>query len=252
MAAQNRRVIEANGRSNLSQHESGTEISGLKKLPLCSSGTTRDARASDLGSNSMESSSSNSDLAALARQNETLEHKLDKLQINDSTTRSQTEPSQTGESQSRPDKRLVPAPPKSPASNEIERHDTTIHTNVKPPIIHETIRPIETNIITTEREIHHHIHHYVHRIQPVVVTSDEEEELVHQLMREGGQPGGYRTRHFDTKSAPGDTNHTVQDNVSDLGVQMPSSGNVQGAGLQPGVTGEVGTGSIQSGVGRGQ
>jgi hypothetical protein len=233
MSAQNRGDIEANRGSNLSRDENGAESAGaLQKSPPASSGT-RDAQRSDLGSNNTERSSSNSDLAILARRNETLEKKLGNLQISDSA-RSQNFPS---EPESK-DKRLVPAPPKSPTSNEIERHDTTIHTNVKPPIIHETIRPIETNIITTERVIHHHIHHYVHRIQPVIVTSDEEEELVHQLMREGGQPGGYRTRHFDTKSAPGDTSHTVQDDVSALGVQTPSIGN-QGSGVQRGVKGEV-------------
>src|SRR5271163_972997 len=55
---------------------------------------------------------------------------------------------------------------------ETHTHDTTIHTIVKPPVVHETIRPIEMTIINTNATLHHHVHHYVHRIQPVSATTD--------------------------------------------------------------------------------
>jgi hypothetical protein len=68
---------------------------------------------------------------------------------------------------------------------ETRTHDTTIHTTVKPPVVHETIRPIETEIIDTELTVHRHVHHYVHRIQPVIVSSFEEERLAHDILGQG-------------------------------------------------------------------
>jgi hypothetical protein len=54
---------------------------------------------------------------------------------------------------------LVPAEPSQPDNSESHKHDTTIHRTVKPAVVHETIRPVETNIITTNMTVHHHIHH---------------------------------------------------------------------------------------------
>jgi hypothetical protein len=88
---------------------------------------------------------------------------------------------------------LVPAEPSQPDNSESHKHDTTIHRTVKPAVIHETIRPVETNIITTNMTVHHHIHHYVHRIQPVIVSSDEEERWVHDSMGQGVQPSSEGT-----------------------------------------------------------
>ena len=56
---------------------------------------------------------------------------------------------------------------------------------MKPPVVHETIRPIETEIIDTELTVHRHVHHYVHRIQPVIVSSFEEERLAHDILGQG-------------------------------------------------------------------
>jgi hypothetical protein len=73
---------------------------------------------------------------------------------------------------------------------ETRTHDTTIHTTVKPPVVHETIRPIETEIIDTELTVHRHVHHYVHRIQPVIVSSFEEERLAHDILGHGQPSNG--------------------------------------------------------------
>lgn len=138
------------------------------------------------------------DLSALARNSLSLEEKLGKdpadPQENDSAaagsrtaSSTQRNTNDTGASETTEKGPLVSAEP-TETETEIIRHDTTIHRTVKPPVIHETIRPIETNIITTNITVHRHVHHYVHRIQPVLVTSDEEERLVHNIMGEGREP----------------------------------------------------------------
>ncbi len=101
---------------------------------------------------------------------------------------------------------LIPAEPSKPGSNsESHKHDTTIHRTVKPAVIHETIRPAETNIVTTNMTVHHHIHHYVHRIQPVLISSDEEERFVHDFMGQGWQPHseGKMYRHLGNQGEQG-------------------------------------------------
>lgn len=101
---------------------------------------------------------------------------------------------------------LIPAERSQPGSNsESHKHDTTIHRTVKPAVIHETIRPVETNIVTTNMTVHHHIHHYVHRIQPVLVSSEEEERFVHDFMGQGWQPHseGKLYRHLGTHGEQG-------------------------------------------------
>lgn len=101
---------------------------------------------------------------------------------------------------------LIPAEPSRPgSSSESHKHDTTIHRTVKQAVIHETIRPVETNIVTTNMTIHHHIHHYVHRIQPVIVSSDEEERYVHDFMGQGWQPHseGKMYRHLGNQGEQG-------------------------------------------------
>jgi len=138
------------------------------------------------------------DLSALARNSLSLEEKLGRNpagpQENDlaaaeslTASSSQQNTKDTGASKATEKGPLVSAEP-TETENEIIKHDTTIHRTVKPPVIHETIRPIETNIITTNVTVHRHVHHYVHRIQPVLVTSDEEERLVHNIMGEGREP----------------------------------------------------------------
>lgn len=83
---------------------------------------------------------------------------------------------------------LIPVKQSQDGDSETHKHDTTIHRTVNPAVVHETIRPIETNIVTTNMTVHHHIHHYVHRIQAVIVSSDEEERWVHDFMGQGMQP----------------------------------------------------------------
>jgi len=91
------------------------------------------------------------------------------------------------------DATLVPVEPSQLGNSESQKHDTTIHRTVKPAVVHETIRPVETNIVTTNMTVHHHIHHYVHRIQPVIISSDEEERWVHDFMGQGMQPSSEGT-----------------------------------------------------------
>ena len=89
---------------------------------------------------------------------------------------------------------MIPAEP-SDRNADSEKHDTTIHRTIKPAVIHETIRPIEQNVVTTNLTVHRHVHHYVHRIQPVIVSSDEEERYIHDFMGQGMEPthvGSYR------------------------------------------------------------
>lgn len=89
-----------------------------------------------------------------------------------------------------------------PTYRETRTHDTTIHTTVKPPVVHETIRPIETEIIGSELTVHRHVHHYVHRIQPVIVSSFEEERLAHDILGQG-QPALGNAMYRDTIDAKG-------------------------------------------------
>jgi hypothetical protein len=88
-------------------------------------------------------------------------------------------------------------------------------------VVHETIRPIETTIITTERTVHHHIHHHINRIQPVVVTSDEEEQLARELLNEGAQPEAFCARHWDSDTPPEvgktGTSHVPRKSVGNTG-----------------------------------
>jgi hypothetical protein len=88
---------------------------------------------------------------------------------------------------------------------ETRTHDTTIHTTVKPPVVHETIRPIETEIIDTELTVHRHVHHYVHRIQPVIVSSYEEERLAHDILGQGQPSMGNAMYRESTMEGNGET-----------------------------------------------
>jgi hypothetical protein len=93
-----------------------------------------------------------------------------------------------------PNSPMIPAE-SSDRNTESEKHDTTIHRTIKPAVIHETIRPIEQNIVTINLTVHRHVHHNVHRIQPVLVSSDEEERYIHDFMGQGMEPthvGSYR------------------------------------------------------------
>ena len=94
-----------------------------------------------------------------------------------------------------------------PTYRDTRTHDTTIHTTVKPPVVHETIRSIETEIVNTELTVHQHVHHYVHRIQPVIVSSVEEEGLAHDILGQGQPPTGdamYRDPTMDAKRTSND------------------------------------------------
>src|SRR5271170_6343671 len=90
---------------------------------------------------------------------------------------------------------------------ETRTHDTTIHTTVKPPVVHETICPIEAEIIDTELTVHRHVHHYVHRIQPVIVSSFEEERLAHDILGQG-QPSMGNAMYRDSTMDANGSNQT--------------------------------------------
>jgi hypothetical protein len=101
-----------------------------------------------------------------------------------------------------PNSPMIPAVP-SDRNAEPEKHDTTIHRTIKPAVIHETIRPIEQNIVTTNLTVHRYVHHYVHRIQPVIVSSDEEELYIHDFMGQGMEP-----THVGSYCELGNTNYS--------------------------------------------
>lgn len=93
---------------------------------------------------------------------------------------------------------------RKPTHRETRTHDTTIHTTVRSAVVHETIRPIETEIINNELTVHRHVHHYVHRIRPVLVSSFEEERLAHDILGEGQAALGnamYRDTTLDSKGS---------------------------------------------------
>ena len=117
------------------------------------------------------------DIETLARDSQSFEQKLGAMQLNDDTSNTSSRPQP-------PDSRLVYADDED-TPTDTYHHDTTMHSEVKTAIIHETIRPIETTVINTERTVHRHVHHYVHRIQPVIVSSEEEEQHVHDIFGEG-------------------------------------------------------------------
>ena len=137
-----------------------------------------------------EAGTSPEDLSTLGRNSLSLEEKLANEARQWNTTRTGETANQNfpRKDEDMPTKGpLVRADPTETETEKV-RHDTTIHRTVRPAVIHETISPIETTITTTNMTIHRHVHHYVHRIQPVLVTSDEEERLVHDIMGEGRAP----------------------------------------------------------------
>ena len=135
---------------------------------------------------------------------------------------------------------LVPAEPSQPDNSESHKHDTTIHRTVKPAVIHETIRPVETNIVTTNMTVHHHIHHYVHRIQPVIVSSDEEERWVHDSMGQGVNSEGTMYRQIGVQRGLNEGDMQAQDEGFEGGRRSGGIENVGQVGQNRGVGGNVG------------
>src|SRR5579871_1997837 len=167
-------------------------MSGTADMAQPSSGASYNSKKASDG---MSATSPDQELSTLARNSLSLEERLGKDEGQNEPTEARSgqtssvrnETAQRGTADPPAKGPLVPAQPIETETEKVT-HDTTIHRTVKPPVIHETIRPVETNIITTNVTVHRHVHHYVHRIQPILVTSDEEERLVHDIMGEGRAP----------------------------------------------------------------